>query len=308
MEKQVKDGNERTPSQLKIPAYLVNFPFSMSIDNPNNVFMKKNKEPLDKDRAYGQFMQLYNFLASQGLVMVLPTTEEFQDLPYVANIGMYLPHDDKQTFVLSNFTSPPRQGEEDIADAFFRLMRYETIRCPYKWEGEAELKWLHDNVYIGGYGMRSDIRAFHWFEKQFRMKVIKVKMTSEEQYHLDCSVFPLSTKKTLLFVDNYTKEEIKEIEKETEIIPVPKEIYCMDPTNVVLFYNMLLTTNSITEMKKTDEEYFPELAKLQFLERVCAENGLDLVTFNLSEFGKAGASLSCQVLNLNFHSYKIPLL
>ena len=101
------------------------------------------------------------------------------------------------------------------------------------------------------------------------MKVIKVKMTSEEQYHLDCSVFPLSTKKTLLFVDNYTKEEIKEIEKETEIIPVPKEIYCMDPTNVVLFYNMLLTTNSITEMKKTDEEYFPELAKLQFLERVC---------------------------------------
>lgn len=305
--KNIKDGNEKTPSQLKIPAYLMNFPFSMSIDNPNNVFMKRNKEPLDKDKAFGQFMQLYNYIASQALVYVLPTAAEFQDLPYVANIGMYLPHDNNQIFVLSNFSSPPRQGEEDIADALFRLMRYETIRCPYKWEGEAELKWLHDNVYIGGYGIRSDYEAFTWFEDTFNMKVVKIKITSEEQYHLDCSIFPLTTQKTLVFTENYTKAEIKEIEAVTEIIPVPIEAYKSDPTNAVIMYNQLLVSNCLHELKKKDPEYVPERAKIQFLERVCADNGLGLVTFNLSEFAKAGAALSCQVCNLNFYSYRIPL-
>jgi N-dimethylarginine dimethylaminohydrolase len=306
--KVIKDGEEKTPSQLKIPSYMMNFPFSMSTDNPNNIFMQRDKmSPLDKDKAYGQFMKVYNFMASQGLVYILPTAEEFQDLPYIANIGMYLPSDEKQIFVLSNFTSPPRQGEENIADAMFRLMRYRTVRCPFKWEGEADLKWLHNDVYIGGYGMRTQIEALQWFEQEFGVNIIKVHITSEEQYHLDCSIFPLNSKKTFVFVDNYKPEEIKQIEKYTEIIPVPKDIYKSDPTNCVLFYNMLLCSNGLNELKRTDPTYQLELRKIHFLEEQTSKNGLELVTFNVSEFAKSGAALSCQVLNLNFESYKIPL-
>jgi N-dimethylarginine dimethylaminohydrolase len=309
VDRKVKDGEEKTPSQLKIPSYMMNFPFSLSTDNPNNIFMTRDKmPPLDKDKAFGQFMKVFNFMASQGLVYLLPTAAEFQDLPYVANIGMYLPHDDKQIFVLSNFTSEPRQGEEDIANVMFKLMRYTTIKCPFKWEGEAELKWLHDNVYIGGYGIRSQKEAYDWFEKEFNMKIIKVNVTSEEQYHLDCSIFPINSKKTFVFVDNYTKDEIKEIEKETEIISVPKDLYKGDPTNCVLFYNMLLCSNGINELKRNDKDYQLELSKIHFLETQCSLNGLELVTFNVSEFAKSGAALSCQVLNLNYESYKIPLI
>ena len=47
--------------------------------------------------------------------------------------------------------------------------------------------------------------------------------------------------------------------------------------------------------------------KLHFLEQLTADNGLELVTFNLSEFAKAGAALSCCVMNLNGQSYKVPL-
>lgn len=307
--KVIKDGDEKTPSQLKIPSYMMNFPFTISTDNPNNIFMTKEKlPPLDRDKAYGQFIKVFNFVASQSVVYLLPSAEEFQDLPYIANIGMYLPSDEKQIFVLANFTSPPRQGEENIADTMFRLMRYKTVRCPFKWEGEADLKWVGGNNYIGAYGMRTQIEALKWFEETFGINIVKLHVTNEEQYHLDCSVFPVTSEKTFLYVDHYTKEEIKQVEKITEIIEVPKDIYKSDPTNCVRMYNMILCSNSINELKKTDKEYQLELRKLQFLERETAKNGLELVTFNVSEFAKSGAALSCQVLNLNFESYKIPLL
>ena len=48
---------------------------------------------------------------------------------------------------------------------FFELMDYQVHMCPFKWEGEADLKYLYDNVYIGGYGIRSDIQAYEWMEE-----------------------------------------------------------------------------------------------------------------------------------------------
>jgi N-dimethylarginine dimethylaminohydrolase len=302
------DGNEWTPSQLKIPTYLMNFPFSMRTDVPNNVFMKENRAPLDKDRAYAQWLKLYQFIASQAFVQNLPSKRNFQDLPYVANIAMYLPHDDKQIMILSNYTSEPRIGEELVAKELFEMMDYHTVKSPFKFEGEAEMKYLNGNNYIVGHGMRTELKFCDWVEKEFGCNIIRVHMTSEEQYHLDCSIFPLTPEKTLVFVKNFNRDEIKAIEKYTEIIPVPENIYDSDPTNCVRMYNMVLGTNQLNGLKRTDRMYMIELHKVQFLENICAANGLELVTFNMSEFEKAGAALSCNVLNLNFYSYKIPIL
>ena len=307
---EMEDGNEWTLSQLKIPTYLMNFPFSLRIDNPNNVFMKENKAPLDKDRAYAQWLKLYNFVASQAMVQNLPSKFNYGDLPYVANIGMYLPHDNKQIFVLANFTSPPRQGEDDVAKVLFEQMDYKVIKSKYKWEGEADLKFIGGSdgkTYIGGWGMRSQKETFEWFEKEFDMNIIKVRIASDFHYHLDCSVFPLTLEKTMVMVKNYNKDEIKAIEKHTEIIPIPEELYDSDPTNCVRMYNIILCSNFLSGMKKTDKEFMTELKKIQFLEKVCAENGMELVTFNISEFSKSGAALSCQILNMNFRSYFIPI-
>lgn len=302
------DGNEWTPSQLKIPTYLMNFPFSMRTDVPNNVFMKANREPLDKDRAYAQWLKLYQFIASQAFVQNLPSKRNFQDLPYVANIGIYLPHDDKQIFVLSNYTSEPRIGEELVAKELFEMMDYQCYKSPFKFEGEAEMKWLNGNNYVVGWGIRTEEKFCDWVTEKFGCNIIKVHTTSEEQYHLDCSIFPLTSEKTLVFVKNYNRDELKAIEKYTEIIPVPENIYDSDPTNCVRMYNMVLGTNQLSGMKKSDRMYMIESNKIAFLEKVCAENGLELVTFNMSEFEKAGAALSCNVLNLNFWSYRVPIL
>jgi N-dimethylarginine dimethylaminohydrolase len=139
-----------TPSQLKVPSYVLNFPFSLSTENPNNIWMEElSPEDLkiNKPKAYKQFMDLYNFIAGGSLVYLLPSYGDYQDQVYVANVGMQLPHiKDDNIVLLSNFTSEPRQGEELVAKPFFNLMSYTTHLCPFKWEGEADLKYIGGNT------------------------------------------------------------------------------------------------------------------------------------------------------------------
>ena len=56
------------------------------------------------------------------------------------------------------------------------------------------------------------------------------------------------------------------------------------------------------------EFYFTERDKNQFLEDVLSEFGMEPVFFNLSEFSKAGACLSCNVCHLNRFSYNVELV
>ncbi len=293
----------QTPSQLTVPSYLMNFPFSLSTDHPNNVWMKEMSPEdlqINQSRAYRQFLELYNFLAGGSLVYLLPTEDNFQDLVYTANLGIYLPHLKDNNILLSNFTSIPRQGEELIGEKFLQQMGYNTFITPTKWEGEADLKYLYDNVYIGGYGIRSQKETYEWMEKEFDMNIIKVEMVDEYLYHLDCSIFPLSNDKTMVCTSLYNDEEIAHIEQYTEIIPVSEDDAMGGITNSVRMGNTILCASNIVELKRTDENYDHEKNKLATLEKICAHEGMEPVIFNLSEYMKSGAMLSCMVMHLNY--------
>lgn len=295
---------KETPSQLSIPSYLMNFPFTLDTSNPNNIWMKElniNDLKVNRKKAYKQFLDLYNFIAGSGLCYILPAAGNFQDQVYVANLGIYLPHI-KQTneIILSNFTSEPRQGEEHVGKQFFDMMGYNTHYCPHKWEGEADLKYLYGNNYIGGYGIRSQKETYEWMEEKFGMNIIKVDMIEEYLYHLDCSIFSLNKDKTLICSELYTEEELQEIEKYTEIIDICEDDAFGGITNSVRLGNTILCSSNISELKKTDELYAGELHKINTLEKICANEGMEAVFFNLSEFMKSGALLSCCVMNLNY--------
>ena len=294
---------KETPSHLQLQSYVMNFPFSLSTADPNNIWMQELNEKelqINRPKAYKQFMDLYNFMSGQSLVYLLPSEGNFQDQVYVANLGLQLPHiKDANKILLSNFTSEPRKGEEWVGKHFFQQMGYETHISPYKWEGEADIKYLYDNVYIGGYGIRSDIKTYEWMEKQFDMNIIKVEMTDEYMYHLDCSIFPLNNDKTLICTELYNPEEIKQIEQHTEIIDVDVEDALGGMTNSVRMGNMILCASNIAELKKSDEYYEGEKHKIESLEKICANEGMEPVIFNLSEYMKSGAMLSCMVMHLN---------
>jgi N-dimethylarginine dimethylaminohydrolase len=298
---------KETPSQLNIPSYVMNFPFTLDTKNPNNIWMKElspDDLQVNRKKAYKQFMDLYNFLSGDGLVYLLPSFGEFQDQVYVANLGIYLPHiKDSNNIILSNYTSEPRIGEEKVGEAFFKLMGYETHMCPYKWEGEADLKFIGGNNYIGGSGIRTDYQTYEWMREQFGMNIIDVEMVDDYLYHLDCSIFPLSKEKTMVCTSMYDPEEIRNIEKYTQIIDVDEDDALGGITNSVRFGNLILCASNISELHKTHEDYAYEKHKIDSLEAICAKEGMEPVFFNLSEYMKSGALLSCMVMHLNYVDY-----
>jgi N-dimethylarginine dimethylaminohydrolase len=303
---------KETPSQLPLPAFVMNFPFTLDTSNPNNVWMQElSPEDLkiNKGAAYRQFLDLYEFVAGNSLVYLLPSQGNFQDQVYVANLGTYLPHiKNSNHIVLSNFTSEPRQGEEKVGLPFFDLMGYQTHVSPFKWEGEADLKYLYDNIYIGGYGIRSDIQTYNWMEEEFDMNIIKLEMVEDYLYHLDCSIFPLTKGKTLVCTELFTPEELAQLSQYTEIIDVSIDDAFNGLTNSVRLGNMIMCASNISELSRHDENYEGEKAKINSLEKICFNEGLEPVFFNLSEYMKSGAMLSCMIMHLNYIDYTKSLL
>ena len=281
----------------------MNFPFSLSTADPNNIWMQEltDKELIiNKPKAYKQFMDLYNFVAGGAVVNLLPSEGNFQDQVYVANLGIYLPHiKDENHIILSNFTSDPRKGEELVGEKYFNQMGYKTAISPHKWEGEADLKYLYGNKYIGGYGIRSDIKAYEWMEEQYGMDILKLEMVDEYLYHLDCSIFALNNNQTLVCTELFEEEELIEIEKYTELIDIDIDDAFCGLTNSVRMGNMILCASNISELKKSHEYYAGEVHKIKTLEKICGDAGMEPVIFNLSEYMKSGAMLSCMMMHLN---------
>src|SRR3989449_6115712 len=108
------------PTQLERPSFLLSFPFSYSTRVANNPWMQdlppQRRRP-DHKRAIVQFLELYRYLAAEALIYQLPTPRgaDLQDLVFTANLRVVLEHDpDKNTVVISNFTSEPRRGETEV--------------------------------------------------------------------------------------------------------------------------------------------------------------------------------------------------
>jgi len=294
---------KETPSQLPIQSFVMNFPFSLSTADPNNIWMQEltDKELIiNKPKAYKQFMDLYNFVAGGAVVNLLPSEGNFQDQVYVANLGIYLPHiKDENHIILSNFTSDPRKGEELVGEKYFNQMGYKTAISPFKWEGEADLKYLYGNKYVGGYGIRSDIKAYEWMEEHYGMDILKLEMVDEYLYHLDCSIFALNNNQTLVCTELFEEEELIEMEKYTELIDIDIDDAFCGLTNSVRMGNMILCASNIAELKKSHEYYAGEVHKIKTLEKICGDAGMEPVIFNLSEYMKSGAMLSCMMMHLN---------
>ncbi len=300
-------------TQLERPAFLLNFPFSLSTEVANNVWMQDL--PLERrvpnfKRAAIQFLELYRALAGEALVYVLPTPRgvDLQDLVFTANLGIVLEHlPDRNTVVISNFSSEPRRQETAVGVKFFQDMGYDVHVPPTKFEGEAELKHLYDNVYIGGYGTRSERETYDWMERTFDMRIIRVRLVDPYLYHLDCLVFPITRESTLVCTELLQKEEIFDIERVTSLIPVSTDDCYSGICNSVRLPKTVLNSSHIHELKAGTEDYTREAQKNRTLEGIASNFALEVSYFNLSEYHKSGALLSCMVMHLNRHPYRIAL-
>lgn len=309
------------------PSFMMVMPTHANAEenNHNNVWCDGSDGQTEEDLtingeiAFGQWFELYTFLAQQGLVTIMPSPEKKEGLAdhvYAANSGIMI----GDTYVVSNFTSEPRTPETPVIEQFMKTTGANVVVCPYKFEGEADMKFIgYTNgkmTFIGGYGIRSTIEAYEWMEKEFDIKVIKVKMKDEKLYHLDCSIFPITTssdlyeqKAEILCCDEiFSKADLEAIREFCKIVSVPLNLAYYGITNCVRVGSYILCGSDFYDLDPEydgEEVYYTERDKNQFLEDVMAEYGMEVVFFNLSEFAKAGACLSCNICHLNRYSYDI---
>jgi hypothetical protein len=106
----------------------------------------------------------------------------------------------------------------------------------------------------------------------------------------------------------YTKREISQIEKHTDIIEVSADDCYAGICNSARLSNTILNASHINDLKPGTEIYEGEIAKNRRLEDIAVTHGFEVSYFNLSEYHKGGALLSCMVMHLNRHSYEFTLI
>lgn len=291
----------RTPSEYPFPVFALCPPVYVDNKIKNNPTMDEHKsEEMDRDKFLAQWYNFYNVLAANSLVYLITPVKGLQDQTYV-NSFAYLPHlKDRDVIVLSNFTGEGRAGEEEVAGGLLKDLGYETIKCPFKFEGEPELKYLRKNIYLGGYGFRSDIRAHHWLEEKFGCEIITIKETDEILYHLDCSVFVFDDYNVMLCAEIIDSKTIAEIEKIANIIPVSRQDAYEGICNCVEVEDAVYNSSPLKFMRPDDDGYANQKHKNETLERICRDLGKELIYFDMSQAELSGAKCSCFVSHLNY--------
>ena len=314
-------------SAIDCPAFLLNAPLSMTADIPNNFFMEKRtaaQRRVDRPKALRQFRELYSFMSARGLVYLLPSRPGLQDQPSVSNLGVVLPHLPQSTIVISRFRSEPRIGEADVGLDFFRLMNFSVHRPPeflnkrhaarvsaklsrsrhrIYFEGEADLKYIRENIYVGAYGMRTSRSAHFWLSENFDMEIIPIRMFDERIFHVDCCVMPVSGDTMVACTNVLDQDTIHRLEKTVEIIDVPIDAAVFGITNSLVLDKYLLYASDIQVLSEADPDYPIEVAKIKLLETIGHRINREPVRFDLSEFYKSGAGLSCLIMCLNYTHY-----
>ena len=301
-QKQVIKPNDfyKTPSEYPFPVFVCCPPAFVDNKVKNNKTMEEMSEHIiNRPKFLAQWNNLYNCLAANSCVFLLPPTKGLQDQTYV-NSFAYLPHLKDATIVLSNFTAEGREGEEWVAAELLRSLGYKVIKCPFRFEGEPELKYIRDNIYIGGYGFRSDIRAHRWLEAEFGCKILPIKETDEVLYHLDCSVLPLDEWNVMMCAEIMDRAQLKEVEKVAQIWPISKQQAYCGAANSLVVEDCVYNSSNLEYLRRTDDEYEEQKDKNNRLDFICGELGKEITYFDLSECEASGAKLSCFVSHLNY--------
>ena len=279
-----------SPNKMKIPCFVMTPPNFVSTDILNNARMKKLDDiSINKYKFFNQWYNLYNILSKMSLVYIMPAQKGLQDQTYVNNfVTLNMP--DKDVAIISRFAGLERQGESIIAEKFLQDLYFETYQCPCTFEGYPDLKLIRDNIFFGGYGRRTTETALDWISNVFDIEIIKVKMTNEYNYHLDCNLFILDKENVLLSTETISKESIRAIEKVANIHTVSIDDAMLGMCGSLKVDNYVLNSSS------SSLDYGKDMR----LERICVGLGLNVFFIDVGEAFKSGGSLACLVTPLNY--------
>lgn len=275
------------------PVFVMCEPRYLSTDIPNNTFMTgKNKEPVDVERACKQWRALKHLIEALGTqVLEIPPKEGAQDQAFTANIAVAI----EPYIILANYKAAGRAIEVPPAKLFFESMGYKTIQPPTHFEGEADLKHLRDDIYIGGVGQFSSPEAFEWIERHTGVTIIPVRETNEKLYHLDCSLMVLDEQTIVASHDGLDRSSYKALEQVAEVIEVPKGLALAGVTNGIKIVDKKVLISGT--LQPEDALY---RRGIEWLLATYDKVGYVVTFADTDGVNCSGADASCEVLTLTF--------
>ena len=168
---------------------------------------------------------------------------------------------------------------------------------PVYFEGEADLKHIQGNLYVGAHGMRTSRNALSWAAESFEMEIVPFRITNPYLYHLDCCLLRITEKAVLMCTSLADRICVRAIEQHCEIIDIS-----LDQARAE--YELPSATgrgfvdSNIMELDKENPKYAIEKSKIECLEKIGSRFGHALRVFCMSEFYKSGALLSCLIMHV----------
>lgn len=283
-----QDAGSQTPCDERLvmcpPSYLAS-------RIPNNVWMQRGK-PVDRELAMAQWRRVKNVLEAMDIeVLEIAPVKDGQDQCFVANIAVAI----DPYIVLANYKAPGREVEVPPARAFFRKHGYECIQPPYHFEGEAELKHLRDDLYFGGWGLFTDIKALQWIADTCEVEIIPIHEVNPKLYHLDCSILVMDEQNVIVTSQGIDKPSLAAIEKVANVIVTPPEVATTGVTNSVLLRskNICLSGTFQPEQKEYTKA-------MEWMNTTLDRFGYTCIFLDVDSFEANAADISCCVMHLTF--------
>jgi len=238
--------------------------------------------PADPAKAGRQWNRLYQFIQNSGSeIFLIEPGAGLPDMVFTANAA--LAHEDK--VILSRFRHSERQGEEKYFADWFSHQGYTCYTLPdgISFEGEGDTVYYKD-IMLLAYGFRTDRTSHPHIGSIIEKEYKSLKLIDPHFYHLDtCLLFVEPIDLLIYYPGAFHPESVKEIED------LPSKILRLSEDDAKSFVcNSIWAGCNLLSYKCPDSLS----AKLR-------EYGLNIITLDLSEFMKSGASVRCMVLHLS---------
>jgi N-dimethylarginine dimethylaminohydrolase len=236
---------------------------------------------------------MYKVFLSMGIsVQLVPPAAGLPDLVFTANAAIVL--DGK--VLLSHFRHVERQGEEVHFAEFFGQLKEagvvgEISRFPdgIFQEGAGDCHWdVSRQIFWAGYGPRSSREAIPHIENYFGKSVIALELASDEFYHIDVALRPLTGGEVLYYPGAFTKESLSIL---ADQVPAD-QLIAADHDDAANF-----ACNAVNLMDKII------LCRCSSkLEAQLSERGYTVIKVPVETFALSGGSVFCMTLRLDWRS------
>lgn len=274
-----------TPYMPEPSGVLMCPPDHFEIIEVKNPLMEGNVGRVDRAAAKRQWNDVAKAFKDIGCpVSVIDPVPGLEDMVFCANQSFVgLNSKMEKVCLLGSMRHPSRRPEVEYFEKWFKASGYKIVRGgdpALYMEGGGDAIWHPGRRLIwGGYGFRSDEKAFADVSKAFEAPVFLLKLVNESFYHLDTCFCPITEEAALIFPPAFSPESLAMILKVFRVVMAAPE------------------PDAVRQMACNASVFASRSAIIQRGTRMAARYltalGVEVTEVDTTEFIKAGGSVYC---------------